>query len=86
MSLPSNIQFIKESTILGYAFVNVGWWISAQALEREIREAAKGNKELWDKCDTVKLYDLTFSKDFILSHKSIDECVKGIEKTIKKVT
>jgi uncharacterized protein (DUF2461 family) len=85
MSLPSRIEFIKDSTILGDAFVNVGWWISADGLEREIREAAKDNKELWNKCDRVRLYNLTFSKDFILSHKSIDECVKSIDELIKKV-
>ena len=83
MSLPSRIFFIKDKEIIGEDFVNVGWWISADALEREIRESAKNNKDLWNKCDSVKLYNLTFTKNFILSHKSIDECVTGIENHLK---
>ena len=84
MSLPSKISFIKDGKILGQDFINVGWWISADRLESEIRRTAKENVEMWNDCDSVSLYDLTFTKSFILSHKSIEECVKGIENIITK--
>lgn len=82
MSLPSKLRFIKDETIIGDTFVNIGWWVDAAGLEREIRNAAKENAEMWNNCDSVELYGITFTKNFILSHRSIEECVKGIENII----
>jgi len=68
MSLPSRIYFFKNKEEIGSGFCNVGWTLYGIPLLRCIKESIEENKELWEACDSIILYHIEISKEFILQH------------------
>lgn len=83
MNLQANIEFLKEDVVIGQEAINIGMFIEAGVIERSIREAAMAHRDWWKECDSVGVFGMIFSKQFILSHKSSIDCALAIEKIMR---
>lgn len=73
MSLPTRLYFYKDCEVIGNAFVNVGWFMDGECLAREIINSIVENKNLFEQCDTLVVYELEFTKEEIFQSKSYPE-------------
>jgi len=81
--LQALVEFIKEDKVIGQETLDIGMFIEAGVIERSIREAATAHRDWWRECDSIGVFGMVFSKQFILSHKSSAECALAIEKIMR---
>ncbi len=80
MSQPNAIRYYDGSGIeIFKEFCNCGWLITPPDLAQVIWDSANKHPDIYINCNTIKLYDYTFSRPVLDLAKNIGQLTKIVE-------